>query len=424
MSEKQERKFSNAEIEKFVYKSAPEDENSNVRVKEEAITLEELKNQENKTKRPVHTRPVIKTGIVSVIFLPFFLFIFWFTNRGQSISQQSATDRSGVSQIDRSLQQENQQLKDQVDRLEIEIARVGQQEDIVKKENPSTKTEEKADTNKVVKTQATPKPQPKPQATPKPQPRTVVSKAAVVLEPTEEEKRQKVRTIASSIIYGGKVGSQSNLKDNTANNSAVLVQSQEKDLVPSIELESSLLEEKSHQKFTAGSLVKGLLLHPVFLQNDSDSPIMANILITESNTPLPKGTSLQVQFDVRDSVLNISSIKATVEGQAIELDARYWQLSSVDDSPIVVSSFSNEDNKSDGTGNQIARNALRNMEQTYRTDNGISSFLFSTGTAVLKDRLERGEADRDIDRNNIALTIPQDTQIKLYVIETFEKILP
>ena len=479
VAELKEREIMDREIEQLAYDPLGKNSSTDNKSKDR-VTLEDLKNVARKSKKPLHTRPLTKMGLVAIILIPFFSTFVWFL-KGQGSQNGSTEEQQKDDSVERALRAENQELLAKIDDLQMDLAEI-------KQDTHSSQKKEETDKSTSL-AQSKPKPKPKPKPTPAPAPKPIatntrslppkpvrVAPKPSVPEPTSAEKMQLLQSIARSVVIGGTMGEgsleeESNLAtitgENTAFDSSVNIDhlpqspsgfsvvasrsrmryhqqrkndlanirtvSHETETQPSLqeinpEIEASLLEEKPREVFQTGTFVDGSTLHPGFFEGENSSFI--NIQITESNTPLPVGTNLAVELSIINGITHVHSIQATIGDRTLQLNPENWQVARSDGYPLVASAVnvSNEPNRNRQLSrNQTAQNIIRSSGNIYRSDDALTSVLFGAGMAIAESELER--QNRAISSSSSSShfeinTIEENTPIRLHVVRPFSQILP
>lgn len=409
-------------------------------------TLEDLRKIEQRTKKPLHTRPLTKIGLVAVILIPFFSFFVWFL-KGQNQNQPKEQENRDDS-VEQSLRAENQELLARIDELEMNLADIKQ--DVLeeqKKENAKPKPAPSKPTPSKPVSKPPPAPQPittaKKQTVIPPPLRIVEQKREPIPEPTSAEKMQILQAIARSVVIGGNLEetslvketnlAESNALNNSSNIRMVGYQSKEVkkpnlQIKPNSELEASLLQEKPKESFETGTSINGLTLHPTFFEKENSSLI--NVEITESNTPLPVGSKLSIKLNIVDGITYLRSIQVQIGDRTIPLNPENWQIARSDGYPLIASTFNseNEPNRNRRINrNQTVQKVIRSSGNIYRSNDALTSVLLGTGMAIAEEELERQNRtiiNSDSNQNFEINSIAENTSIKLYVIKPFSQILP
>ncbi len=171
---------------------------------EHPISLEELEQEEKKTKRPNHQRPVTKLFIIGLGLIPAFAFIYLFMGGTKKPAQIARAIQQAEPQVDQELISQNQQLQKQIDQMELELAKLKQQQN--SPPSPAPKPEVKK-----VETPPPPPKQPPVKTTPKPvaqkpgkRPKPVQKKPAPT-RPTPEQLMRRRQLLAQSVVFGGTI---------------------------------------------------------------------------------------------------------------------------------------------------------------------------------------------------------------------------
>ena len=425
------------ELKKFVYSPYGDSETSESESGENndyPISLEELEQEEIKTKRPSHQRPLTKLFMVALVLIPVFALIYLFIGGTKKPAQIARAIQE--SQTDKELLAQNQQLQEQLDQMQLELARLKQ-----KRETPPAPKPKTPPAVKVAQPPA-PKSQPKPVAPvrtvavrkPAPPRRPVVRQTPPPPKPTAEDLMRRRQLLAQSMVLGGSIGeseSEPVYESEIASiPQAMKVSYQQTDsnnrIARTEEIDFEITSPNStaesinqnYQQFTPGTSISAKSLHPAFFSNSGAT--IVNMRVTDSNTPIPKGTNLSVELQEINGAVSVTSIQAQVDNQVWDLEASHWQVTAKDGMPLMPSYIS-EGNSGNGRPlRNTASNVLRNTRQVYRTDDPLTSTLIGVGSAIVDRELnQNNRRSQQGNQRSTIRAIEENTSIKLYVIQGF-----
>ena len=445
-------------IKKFVYSPYGDSENSGFSENNnDSISLEELEAEERKTQRPAHQRPLTKIFIVGVSIIPFFAFIYMFMG-GTKKPAQIAKAIQQSSTKDNELVAQNQELQEEIDQMELELAKLRQE----KTRLSSAKPIPQAEVEKVEKVKTPPPPKPTQQITPaktvvarQTRPRQVpVARPPVQQKPTAEDLMRRRQLLAQSVVFGGSMGNtqesltpvyeseyESEYEPEIASNSiapnpnvtlvsgrnqpnrALLMANVNTPAVQqpidfSIGSVNSRPTPVVQKQFTPGTSISAESLHPAFFSGGQSTTV--NMRVTNSNTPVPQGTNLSVELQQINGAVTVTSIQAEVNNQVLDLEASNWQVTGEDGMPLIATSVEEPNSNNGQAWSNAAGTVLRNTSRVYRSDDFLTSTLIGAGSSILQGQLNGNNrrAYNYNSRTNIRV-IEQNTPIKLYVIQNF-----
>ena len=442
------------DIKKCVYDPYGEEDDERVE-DNESISLEELEKEEEKTKRPSHQRPVDKLFLVAIVLIPVFGFIYMFMGGTKKPAQiAKAIQQSNTEE--KKLLAEKQQLQNQIDKMELELAQLKQEQNSPTPVEPAPTPEVK----QAEKVQTPPPPKPPQQIPPA---KTVVARNTAPRQaprqapppprkPTAEELMRRRQLLAQSVVFGGGMGHTgtgesftpvyqpeyepeiaSNPIPSDPNVTLVSSRNQQNRALLMANVDTPAVQEPIdfsigsvnsrptpavQKQFSPGTSISGESLHPAFFTSGQSTRV--NMRVTNSNTPVPEGTNLSVELQEINGAVTVTSIQAKVNNQVWDLEASNWQVTGEDGMPLIATPVE-ESNSNNGQGwKDAAGTVLRNTSRVYRSDDFLTSTLIGVGSSLAQGQLNRNNrrAYNYNSRTNIRV-IEQNTPIKLYVIQNF-----
>ncbi len=447
------------DIKKCVYDPYGEEDDERVE-DNESISLEELEKEEEKTKRPSHQRPVDKLFLVAIVLIPVFGFIYMFMGGTKKPAQiAKAIQQSNTEE--KKLLAEKQQLQNQIDKMELELAQLKQEQNSPTPVEPAPTPEVK----QAEKVQTPPPPKAPQQIPPA---KTVVARNTAPRQaprqapppprkPTAEELMRRRQLLAQSIVFGGgmshtntgesfspvyqpeyepEIASNSIPSDPNVTlvsnyhqpNQALLMANVDNSPAVQEPIDFSIgrggdsrtpsIQKQFTKQFSPGTSISGESLHPVFFSGGQSATV--NMRVTDSNTPVPEGTNLSVQLQEINGAVTVTSIQAQVNNQILDLEASNWQVTAEDGMPLMATSVEEPGSNNGQAWSNAAGTVLRNTSRVYRSDDFLTSTLIGVGSSLAEERFNRSNrrAYNYNSRTNIRV-IEQNTPIKLYVIQNF-----
>ena len=446
------------DIKKCVYDPYGEEDDERVE-DNESISLEELEKEEEKTKRPSHQRPVDKLFLVAIVLIPVFGFIYMFMGGAKKPAQIAKAIQQSNTE-DQKLLAEKQQLQNQIDKMELELAQLKQEQNSPTPVEPAPTPEvEQVEQAEKVKTPPPPKP---PQQIPPA--KTVVARTPAPRQapppprnPTAEDLMRRRQLLAQSVVFGGGMGHtntgesftpvyQPEYQPEIASNpipsdpnvtlvsnyhqpnQALLMANVDNSPAAQEPIDFSIgrssdsrtpsIQKQFTKQFSPGTSISGESLHPVFFSGGQSATV--NMRVTDSNTPVPQGTNLSVELQEINGAVSVTSIQAQVNNQVLDLEASNWQVTAEDGMPLIATSVEEPGSNNGQAWSNAAGTVLRNTSRVYRSDDFFTSTLIGVGSSLAEGQLNRNNrrAYNYNSRTNIRV-IEQNTPIKLYVIQGF-----
>ena len=445
------------DIKKCVYDPYGEEDDERVE-DNESISLEELEKEEEKTKRPSHQRPVDKLFLVAIVLIPVFGFIYMFMGGTKKPAQIAKAIQQSNTE-DQKLLAEKQQLQNQIDKMELELAQLKQEQNSPTPVEPAPTPEVK----QAEKVQTPPPPKPPQQIPPA---KTVVARNTPrqaprqapppPRKPTAEDLMRRRQLLAQSIVFGGGMSHTGTAESFTPvyqpeyepeiasnpipsdpnvtlvssrnqQNRALLMANVDTPAVQepidfsigrSSDSRTPSIQKQFTKQFSPGTSISGESLHPVFFSGGQSATV--NMRVTDSNTPVPEGTNLSVQLQEINGAVTVTSIQAQVNNQILDLEASNWQVTAKNGMPLIATSVEEPGSNNGQAWSNAAGTVLRNTSRVYRSDDFFTSTLIGVGSSLAEGQLNRSNrrAYNYNSRTNIRV-IEQNTPIKLYVIQGF-----